>query len=292
LSLVAHLQCFTNLELKIVTHNSQRHLPTPVLAVTAIIVVATIVFVALGWMPLINAVLLLPFAIGLYYLTTIAGSRRALIAAILVPTVLIGFFVAIFRPKGFSYPLIWNPGALYEGGEPFSLYVNLSKAIGGYLVVIWLGLGLRHHRSTLVGEQSLLSQMVVALVGTCAILFTAFTFYGVGWKPKIPDGILYFVLVNLMVTVLAEEAFFRLLLQSQIERFFKNKRIGICVGIVIASLLFALAHAGATEMVFFLFLFAGFVYAAVYAWTRNLLASIVAHFGVNIVHIMLLEYPL
>ncbi|WP_187409738.1 type II CAAX endopeptidase family protein [Saccharophagus sp. K07] len=273
-------------------HNTRRHLPAPVLSASAIIAVATILFVVLGWMPLINAALLLPFAIGLYYLTTTDGSHRALIAAILVPTVLIGFFVAIFRPKGFSYPLIWNPGALYEGGEPFSLYVNLSKAIGGYLVVIWLGLGLRHHRSTLVGERSLLSQMVVALVGVGAILFTAFAFYGVGWKPKIPDGILYFVVVNLLVTVLSEEAFFRLMLQSQIERFFKNKRLGICVGIVIASLLFALAHAGATGLVFFLFLFAGFIYAAVYAWTRSLLASMATHFGVNIAHILLLEYPL
>lgn len=274
------------------THNTQRHLPAPVLSASAIIAVATILFVVLGWMPLINAALLLPFAIGLYYLATTDGSRKALIAAILVPTALIGFFVAIFRPKGFSYPLIWNPGALYEGGEPFSLYVNLSKAIGGYLVVIWLGLGLRHHRSTLVGERSLLSQMVVALVGAGAILFTAFAFYGVGWKPKVPDGILYFVVVNLLVTVLSEEAFFRLMLQSQIERFFKNKRLGICVGIVIASLLFALAHAGATGLVFFLFLFAGFIYAAVYAWTRSLLASMATHFGVNIAHILLLEYPL
>lgn len=273
-------------------HNTRRHLPAPVLSASAIIAVATILFVVLGWMPLINAALLLPFAIGLYYLTTTDGSHRALIAAILVPTVLIGFFVAIFRPKGFSYPLIWNPGALYEGGEPFSLYVNLSKAIGGYLVIIWLRLGLRHHRSTLVGERSLLSQMVVALVGAGAILFTAFAFYGVGWKPKVPDGILYFVVVNLLVTVLSEEAFFRLMLQSQIERFFKNKRLGICVGIVIASLLFALAHAGATGLVFFLFLFAGFIYAAVYAWTRSLLASMATHFGVNIAHILLLEYPL
>lgn len=273
-------------------HNTRRHLPAPVLSASAIIAVATILFVVLGWMPLINAALLLPFAIGLYYLTTTDGSHRALIAAILVPTVLIGFFVAIFRPKGFSYPLIWNPGALYEGGEPFSLYVNLSKAIGGYLVVIWLGMGLRHHRSTLVGERSLLSQLVVALVGVGAILFTAFAFYGVGWKPKVPDGILYFVVVNLLVTVLSEEAFFRLMLQSQIERFFKNKRLGICVGIVIASLLFALAHAGATGLVFFLFLFAGFIYAAVYAWTRSLLASMATHFGVNIAHILLLEYPL
>lgn len=177
-------------------------------------------------------------------------------------------------------------------GRAVLLYVNLSKAIGGYLVVIWLGMGLRHHRSTLVGERSLLSQLVVALVGVGAILFTAFAFYGVGWKPKIPDGILYFVVVNLLVTVLSEEAFFRLMLQSQIERFFKNKRLGICVGIVIASLLFALAHAGATGLVFFLFLFAGFIYAAVYAWTRSLLASMATHFGVNIAHILLLEYPL
>ncbi len=271
--------------------NTQRHLPPTVLATSAI-AAATLLFVALDWVPLINAVLLLPFAIGLYGLVTISDSRRALIAAILLPTVLTGFFVAIFRPKGFSYPLVWNPGILYEGGEPFSLYVNLSKAIGGYLVIIWLGLGLRNHGSTLIGDRSLISQMILSLVGACAILFLAFALYGVDWKPKLPDGILYFVVVNLMVTVLSEEAFFRLLMQSQIERFFKNKRMGICVGIATASLLFALAHAGATDPIFFLFLFAGFVYAAIYAWTRSLLTSIATHFGVNITHIILLEYPL
>lgn len=252
----------------------------------------TILFVALDWLPLINAALLFPFVIGLYGLVTISDSRRALIAAVLLPTLLVGFFVAIFRPKGFSYPLVWNPGALYDGGEPFSLHVNLSKAIGGYLVVIWLGLGMRNHGSMLIGGRPSISQMVLALAGACAILFTAFAFYGVAWKPKLPDGILYFVMVNLLVTVLCEEAFFRLLVQSQMERFSKNKRIGICVGVITASLLFALAHAGATEAVFFLYLFGGFIYAAVYAYTRSLLASIATHFGVNIAHIILLEYPL
>lgn len=274
------------------TDTKQQHLPAFVLWACAMIAFVTILFVALDWVPLINAVLLLPFVIGLYGLTMTTGSRRTLIAAILLPTLLIGFFVAIFRPKGFSYPLVWNPGVLYEGGEPFSLYVNLSKAIGGYLVVIWLGLGMRSKGSTLIGNRPLISQMAPVLIGASAILFVAFALYGVAWKPKLPVGILYFVMVNLLVTVLSEEAFFRLLVQSQMERFFKNKRTGICVGIVTASLLFALAHAGATGAVFFLYFFAGFIYAAVYAWTRSLPASIATHFGVNIAHIILLEYPL
>jgi membrane protease YdiL (CAAX protease family) len=274
-----------------VNNNIQRHLPASVLAACAMIAAVTILFVTLGWLPLINAALLFPFVVGLYGLATISDPRRALLAAILLPTMLIGFFIAIFRPKGFSYPLVWNPGVLYEGGEPFSLYVNLSKAIGGYFVVVLLGVGMRGRGSALIDNRSLISQIVLALIGVCAIIFAAFL-YGLAWKPKLPDGLLYFVAINLMVTVLSEEAFFRLLVQYQVERFFRNKRVGIYVGIATATLLFALAHAEPAGAAFFLYLFAGFIYATVYAWTRSLLAGIATHFGVNLAHIILLEYPL
>lgn len=200
--------------------------------------------------------------------------------------------MAIYRPAGFDYPLLWNPGALYEGGSPYSLYVNLSKAVGGYLVILWLWLGMRRFETNPPAARPIWEQLALVAAGAGSILFIAYAFFGVGFQPKLPEGILYFVLVNLLVTVVSEEAFFRLLLQAQIERFFNSRTVGISIAVAVSSVLFALAHSGATGPVFFLFLFAGFVYAAVYARTRSLLASIATHFGVNIVHITLLEYPL
>lgn len=254
--------------------------------------VIVIFLVAVGWLPLINALLLLPFILGLYGLTAIPDSRRALLAAVLIPTFLIGFFMAIYRPAGFDYPLVWNPGPLYEGGSPYALYVNLSKAVGGYLVILWLWFGMRPSGENPPGARPLWERWALVACGAGSILFIAHALFGVDLKPKLPEGILYFVLVNLLVTVVSEEAFFRVLLQSQIERFFSSRAVGMTIAVAVSSVLFALAHSGATGPVFFLFLFAGFVYAAVYARTRSLTVSIATHFGVNIIHITLLEYPL
>lgn len=273
----------------------QQWLPFPSIGVAGATVAVSVIstlLVVIGYLPIINALLLLPFVFGLYALTLIPDSRKVLLAIVLVLTFLLGVFIAIFRPAGFDYPLVWDAGVLYEGGSHFSLYVNLSKAIGGFLVLIWLWEGVRSRASTRPGEMSITSQIALVATGVTAITIVAYTFFGLSWEPKLPDGILYFVAVNLLVTILSEEAFFRLLLQRQIERFFINKKLGVCVAIAVASVLFALVHSAATGVIFFLFLFAGLIYAAVYAWTRNLLASISAHFGVNIIHFTLLEYPL
>ena len=262
-----------------------------VCAATAVVLIV-VLLVVIGWLPYINAALLLPFVFGLYCLTVIADSRRGQLAAVLVLTFIAGFFVAIFEPAGFNYPLVWSPGPLYDGGQPLLLYVNLSKAIGGFLVVILLDVRMRKQSPAPSDNRPVISQVALVLAGASSILFVAYAFFDVDWEPKLPQGIFYFVGVNSLVDVLSEEAFFRLLLQTQIERFFRNKRIGICVGVAVASVLFALGHAGATGVMFLLSLFAGFVYAAVYSETGSLLASSATHFGVNITHILLLEYPL
>lgn len=273
----------------------QRHFKRPSDAVvggTCAAMLLSIFLVAIGWLPLVNALLLLPFILGLYGLTAISGSRRILLAAVLIPTFLVGFFMAVYRPAGFDYPLIWSPGPLYEGGSPYSLYVNLSKAVGGYLVILWLWFGMRLYESNSLAARPLWNYLAPVAAGAGATLLIAYAFFGVGWEAKWPDGIYYFFLVNLLVTVVSEEAFFRLLLQAQIERFFNSSKGGNCVAVAVSSVVFALAHSSASEAVFFLFLFAGFVYATVYARTRSLAASIATHFGVNIAHITLLEYPL
>jgi membrane protease YdiL (CAAX protease family) len=261
---------------------------------TALAVLVSIALLVDGYLSLFSVVLLLPFIGGLYGLMVIPDHRRLALAAVLLPTILAGLCLAIYRPSGFEYPLIWNPGPLYEGGSPFALYVNLSKAVGGYLMIIWLMPELPSQVKALLHAppaRIAMNAMTVVLA-ISLVLVAAAALFDVGWQTKLPDGILYFVTVNLLVTVVSEEAFFRLLIQRQVMRFFQSKRLGISVGLGFATVLFAIAHSGAKGPLFILFLLAGFVYAAVYARTKSLLASIAAHFGVNFAHILLLEYPL
>lgn len=260
------------------------------LGTTVVLVCISMTLVFIGYVPLLNGLMLIPFAGGLIYLAQERASSRIQLTLALLPTVLIGFFIAIYRPEGFNYPLVWYAEELYPGGHSFSLFVNLSKGLGGYLVIVWLLSGAFNdakRRSLPPGK--LLVVIVTAIVAILALANVAF---GVTWSPKLPEGIFHFVVVNLLVTVVAEEAFFRLLLQKQIVRYFQNRALGTGISVGLVSVLFALAHTAAIGPAFLLYLFAGLVYAAVYAKTQKLWASIAVHFGVNILHFTLLQYPL
>ncbi len=263
-----------------------------VLVATALGVLAAAGMGAIGWIPHLNVILLIPFVLGLFALTVVKDTKKVLLACALIATSLIGFFMAIYRPVDFNYPLVWNPGVLFEGGQPFSLFVNISKAMGGYLVFLWLCFWNRIADDATRPGMSLWRQCIAVAAGAASILLVANLFFGVDYHPKLPNGLIYFAIVNLLTAAAAEEAFFRLLLQSQIERFFKTKWLGVCVSAVVSAVIFALAHSGPAEVVFWLFLFAGAVYAAVYALTRSILTCISTHFCVNMGHILLLQYPL
>ncbi len=238
--------------------------------------------------PTLNVLLLPVFIIGLYIISGNPLSHKAIAMAIWLATLLLGFFIAIYRPDGFNYPLIWQTTSLYEGGQPFLLRANTSKAIGGYLVIAFL----LTHTLRKKEQHSLLASVIFTFaVAVLAILVASFVF-GVQWKPKLSEGFLIFSIVNLGITVASEEAFFRLLIQDYIASLFTNKHVGICVAAGIATLLFAFAHTTTFNAAFLLYLCVGAGYSAVYIYTRRLSMAIAVHFGVNILHFSFLEYPL
>ena len=245
---------------------------------------------ASGNLPLANAIALPVFTllIALHAWLTINRDANAWVALSLwLITLITGFAIALYRPGDFNYPV-----AHHFGDLEFTLYANLAKALAGYVIIIWLwssyGLGRRKRRvptALLIGG------------GILAILCAARFIFQIGWQPKLPDGILWFVLINVGVTVVAEEAFFRLLLQDGLAKLAltvgaKKTRAAQWSAAAVATLIFALAHAPITHPLFWLFLLAGGVYALEYEYTGRFSAAIATHFGVNILHFTLLEYPL
>lgn len=258
---------------------------------TALLALVTAGLVVADLVPLLNGLLLVPFALGLCLLSR-PVSTRLLLGLILLPTVFMGFFIAMYRPSGFNYPLLSQAESLYPGGERWMLFVNFSKGLGGCLVVLWLG-SVGYARSRIAANGAFPSGMdwLLAIGGALIVLGVANVLFGVAWQPKIANDLLAFLVVNLLVTVLAEEAFFRLLLQDQIARFCKAK-VAIWVSVALVALLFSVSHSGAVGPAFFLYLIAGTVYALVYTVTRRLTVSVVTHFSVNVGHFVFLEYPL
>lgn len=133
-----------------------------------------------------------------------------------------------------------------------------------------------------------------ALVGGIAILITlslAWATHFVRFDPKLPNFLPLVLIIHLFFTVLPEEAFFRLLIQTPLSEQFAAKRYGMHYTVLITAIVFAMVHfAGGIHYMLLAFI-AGMGYAYVYAKTRRLSAAIAVHFALNLVHLLWFSYP-
>ncbi|MBU2884414.1 CPBP family intramembrane metalloprotease [Gilvimarinus agarilyticus] len=191
----------------------------------------------------------------------------------------LGFFIALYRPEGFHYPLLYHFISL-----DFTLYANLGKGLAGILVITWLW--------PVTGRAKSLSlSLVLALLAAIIILAAAYIL-GVAWQVKLPAGIVWFLLINIGITVLAEEAFFRLQLQQQLTQLWGDGRLAIGVAAIVSVIFFALAHLPPDHPYFALYVLAGSLYCAVFTYTRRFAMAVITHATVNIGHFIFLAYPL
>ncbi|GAB2891965.1 lysostaphin resistance A-like protein [Microbulbifer echini] len=108
---------------------------------------------------------------------------------------------------------------------------------------------------------------------------------------KISTTIITAILLNLLVVCISEEGFFRWILQRGIEESMDGWR---WLSVPIVAVIFALLHIGwSSNLVAILLLgVASFCYALLWYLRRNFWLCVLAHWGVNIFHILVLPYPL
>ncbi|MCP8899564.1 CPBP family intramembrane glutamic endopeptidase [Gilvimarinus xylanilyticus] len=230
-----------------------------------------------GALPMVCLLGIGALIVGLYGLQRLSGGAAI---GLWLFCLVAGFTVALYRPMEFDYPVIHFFSSL-----DFTLYLNVGKALAGLAVFIWLW---RAHPS----PKNMALSCALASGAIVAVLGVAHWVFGVGWAIKWPDGIIWFALINAGATVLAEEAFFRLLLQNKLASLLPLHYRPRLIAALVATLVFALAHAPPTHPSFLLFLWAGGLYAWVYAATGRFSMALLTHFGVNILHFTLLRYPL
>lgn len=264
-------------------------------AAYTVLFVAAILF-SIGWVPSANLGLLLLFSLGLYGLrkqtktssSFCTFSPKVLTHPLWCITLMLGLAAAIYRPQDFNYPLLWSTESLYENGSSFQLYINLSKAIGGYLIVVYFARWLAPPSTAM----NLRASVILASCGTIALLLICWAGFGIAWQPKLSSGLAFFILVNLLVTVISEEAFFRLLIQKYLTESINNKYLGFGVPVFVATIIFTLAHSTTIGPAFGLYLIAGLIYSLVYAITQRFYIAVAVHFSTNLLHFIFLEYPL
>ena len=180
-----------------------------------------------------------------------------------------------------------DPQRLTDDGVPFSMYLNQDKPLIGFwllLVCPWI-VGRRSLRLSIYATAMALPLSAVLALGGALLLGV------ISWAPKWPDHAWLWVLNNLLLVTLVEEALFRGYIQGGLSRCFKDLPYGENLALLLASLLFGLAHVGAGWQWVLLASLAGVGYGLAYRF-GGLGAAIATHFGLNLLHFGLFTYPM
>lgn len=175
-----------------------------------------------------------------------------------------------------------------KDGMPFTMYLNIDKAVVGLFILAftqhllqskeeWLGLCKK--------------TLPMALKCIAAIIFLALLSGKVHLDPKLPECSAIWLINNLLFVCVAEEGFFRGFIQKNIALVFTNWRWGNWLAIMIASLLFGVAHYAGGFAYNLFGIIAGLGYGWIYQKTNQIEASILTHFGLNAIHFFFFTYP-
>lgn len=192
-----------------------------------------------------------------------------------------GVLFAAHLLPGFSVTTLWEARQLAHDSPPYALRLAWDKGLLGLcLLAWWLG------RPRLPALNPLLA-LSAATLTLVAIPLLALALGLVGWQPKWPDALWQWVLINLGVSVLAEELLFRAWLQDGLV-----KRLGAGAGILLTALLFGAAHLPFGPMFALLATCSGLGYGLAFHYSGRLWPAVLLHGSVNLLHLLLLSYPL
>lgn len=185
-------------------------------------------------------------------------------------------------PGNISWTL-WPVRQLSPDAPVYALRLSWDKALVGITLLAWW---LR--REPVPTEKRSPDFAAIAIVTTLfAVPLVAVAGGLVVWNPKWPPGFWLWMLVNVCVISLTEEAFFRGLLQSELVR-----RFGALFGVAVSSVLFGLVHWPINPLFAVVAGIAGLGYGLAFHFSGRLLVAVLLHAAVNSLHLLLFSYPL
>jgi len=195
---------------------------------------------------------------------------------------LLAVALSIHVLPGFDNPKVFDAERLTPDALPFTQYLNFDKGTAGLFLLAAFAPRVRRWRET----AELASPVALAAtVTTTAVLGLALALGLVHaaphWHPLAPA----FLAINLLFTCVAEEAFFRGLLQRRLP----GPRP---LAVAVSAALFGLVHLPAGVTYAALATVLGLGCALVFERTRRIESAIAVHFTVNAVHFVGFTYPM
>jgi membrane protease YdiL (CAAX protease family) len=199
---------------------------------------------------------------------------------------ILALILALHAWPGFHPMTVVDNVVLSPGARAFTLHAGFDKAAAGLILLVFFG-------------QRIKSGAELRRISTLMLAFSAFgaiSTIGLAWltgfvrpDPKWPAFTGSFLAINLLLTCVAEECFFRGLIQEKLHQRFSQQ--GKFIPVVLSALLFGAAHLAGGVQYAALAVVAGLSYAWAYARTRRIESAIFVHFVVNSTHFVGFSYP-
>ncbi|WP_020651490.1 CPBP family intramembrane glutamic endopeptidase [Massilia niastensis] len=242
---------------------------------------------------LVQGFLSAPALVALALLAALAvGAERAAgkvpRVLLLAAAMLVILALALHAVPGFHNPKLFDQLVVSTNAPPFTMYLNFDKAAAG---LVLLGLLCTRVVDGDGWRRALGAGLAGGLLTAAAVLGIGLALGYIAFDPNDWQLVLQFGLVNLLFVCVAEEVFFRGVLQERLQRAWAGHKAGAACAVALSSLLFGLAHLGGGVTLFLLATLAGAGYGVVYARTRSIEAAILAHVLLNVIHFAWFTYP-
>jgi uncharacterized protein len=263
------------------------------LAMACALGIAKGIVTTLGLMQIVACALFLRAAtLPMFSASGEEAARRRAGFFFLVAGVVVAFAMGVHYPRSaFNNEVVVSMLRITPDAVPFTQFLNFDKGIAGALLLLFVV-------RTAPNFEHFTKSMQIALLALFAtlLLFVPLVLASghAHFAPKWPDFALTFLFANLFFTVVAEECFFRGVIQEFAHRWIDKRNVNEVwhyVTIAALSLPFALVHVTTSWISFVLVALAGCSYGYVYLRTRSIESSIFVHFLVNAVHFLFFTYP-
>ncbi|MBB3221055.1 CPBP family intramembrane glutamic endopeptidase [Pseudoduganella umbonata] len=219
------------------------------------------------------------------------ASHRVAKGVMLAAIVVLSLAMALHQVPGFANPLLVDKLQVSAASAAVSLYLNLDKTAVGIVLCATFAVPARN-RAAWRGVAAawpviVATPVIVLLAGYGAGVIAIDPKWFASWFHYAP----LFLLTNLFTTCLAEEAFFRALVQGRLAEALSTRPDGARIAVAVAAVLFGVPHAHGGPALMVLATFAGFGYGMAYQRSGRIEAAILTHFALNATHFLMFTYP-
>ncbi|KEY90238.1 CAAX amino terminal protease [Candidatus Photodesmus katoptron] len=166
--------------------------------------------------------------------------------------------------------------------SPFTMYLNLDKPLIFFVLLLALPKIMEPHPPI-----PNIKAIFITIFPLFSLLFIASLIKAIQLELTIPSWWWIFAFNNLLFTCVSEESFFRAYIQKNI-----TTQIGWIPGLVLASLLFGLAHFSGGLLLIFFSTLAGLGYGSIFHFSHRLWVGVLFHFLFNFIHLIFFTYPI